>query len=377
MPKIIINGSYLHEKPSGIGIYTFYLLKELLPLLIKEGWEVDLYAPHSSLRKDLPQEGYRYIPLPSSFSPREGTKGHIKRFLWLQTGFFKEVKKKNPDLFFSTSPEGIFLYGRKKQIITIHDVIPLVFPSANPKMRKHYQYTLPILIRHSKAMITVSNHTKKDILTYYPIARKKPIFVIYEGVDTSLFSPQKKKDLYKKYPFLKKFILFVGDMRPYKNLLRAIEAYFPFHKKVQFVIIGKKDPRFFPSIYQKVQELKIEDRVFFLDYIEKEELPFFYQEAECLFFPSLYEGFGLPPLEAIASGGVVAASNRASLPEVLEDSALYFDPENIEDMRRALQKILDNPSIKKELQEKGRKQIKNFSWKKTAEKHLEVFSHLL
>ena len=167
-------------------------------------------------------------------------------------------------------------------------------------------------------------------------------------------------------------------MRPYKNLERSLEAFALLNlKEYKFVIGGKKDPRFFPRVRKKVDALSLKDRVVFLDYVPEENLPHLYSEAAAFVFPSLYEGFGLPPLEAMACGCPVVVSNTASLPEVCGNAAYYVDPYDVENIAEGIYKVIMNQTLRQNLIKKGLERAKFFSWEKSAEEHLKVFREVL
>jgi len=163
-----------------------------------------------------------------------------------------------------------------------------------------------------------------------------------------------------------------------KNISRLIEAFSQVLKKnhdIDLVIIGKKGWLYEP-ILKKPGELGISDKVKFLDFISDEELPSFYQHAMCYVLPSLYEGFGLPVLEAMQYGCPVITSNVSSLPEAGGDAALYVDPENVSDIAEKIVQMIENTSLRKSLIAKGHEHVKQFSWEKTAKKTLEVLENL-
>jgi glycosyltransferase involved in cell wall biosynthesis len=193
------------------------------------------------------------------------------------------------------------------------------------------------------------------------------INVVYNGYAQDLFYPQPDPAILQKYN-LNKYLLYVGDMRFYKNLSRCLEAFdsLPL-KDYQFVITGKKDDFFYPEIARQTAKLAAKDRIIFLDYVPITVLPSLYSMAQALVFASLYEGFGLPVLEAMACGCPVITSKVTSLPEVGGDSVLYVDPENVESIAQGMYQILTNTELKTNLTHQGLVRAKLFSWEKTAE----------
>ena len=369
--KIAINGTFSHENPTGLGVYTYELLLELLK--IKCDFDFSVYSSSANLKMLYPD---KVIPVSHYTSPALRFKGHLMRLLWLQTILPFKLKRLNSTLLYSTVPEGI-LNPHIKQIITLQDLIPVKYPELNPKMKYHFYYSLPIMLKNSQAVICISENTKSDIIAYYGI-KDKPIYVIYAGLNRQQFYPRENGTVKKRYG-LTNYLLYIGDMRPYKNLERSLEAFARLNlRKFKFVIRGKKDPRFYPRIQKKIDGfLLLKDKVVFLGYVPEEDLPYLYSEAAAFVFPSLYEGFGLPPLEAMACGCPVVVSNVASLPEVCGDAAYYVNPYNIESIAEGMYKVLTDESLRRSLIEKGLERAKLFSWEKAAKEHLEVFKEVL
>jgi glycosyltransferase involved in cell wall biosynthesis len=180
-----------------------------------------------------------------------------------------------------------------------------------------------------------------------------------------------------KYNISDNFILFVGTLQPRKNIARLIEAFAKIEEKkdLQLIIIGKKG-WLYEEILETPSRLGIEEKVKFLHSISNEELNVFYKHALCYVLPSLYEGFGLPVLEAMNHGCPVITSNISSLPEAGGDAALYVDPESVDDIAKKMTRLINDENLRKELIEKGKKQVAKFSWEKTAKETLAVLEEL-
>ena len=368
--RIAINATFSLENPTGLGVYTCELVRELLKA--ECDFDFTVYTSSKELKDLYPDK----VTLVSPWtSPGLGFWGHFLRLLWQQTVFPFKLRMEKPSLLYSTVPEGI-LSRRPKQIITVHDILPIKYPESCPKMKYYFYYSLPILLNHSRAVICVSENTKKDIIAYHEI-KDKPIYVIYEGFNRQRFYPHEKGKVEKQYG-LTNYLLYIGDLRPYKNLERNLEAFARLNlREFKFAIGGKKDPRFHPRIEKKVEELFLKDRVIFLNYVPEKNLPHLYSEAAAFVFPSLYEGFGLPPLEAMACGCPVIVSNAASLPEVCGNAAYYVDPHDVESIAQGMHKVLTDGALKRNLIEKGLERAKLFSWEKSAKEHLKVFEEIL
>jgi glycosyltransferase involved in cell wall biosynthesis len=243
-------------------------------------------------------------------------------------------------------------------------------------MKYYFYYSLPILLNNSQAIICDSENTKKDIIAYHGI-KDKPVYVIYAGFNRQRFYPRENGTVQKQYG-LTNYLLYIGDLRPYKNLERSLEAFARLNlRKFKFVIGGKKDPRFYPRVEKKMGELFLKDRVVFLDYVPEKDLPHLYSEAAAFVFPSLYEGFGLPPLEAMACGCPVVVSNAASLPEVCGDAAYYVNPYDVQSISKGIYEVLMDDKLRQNLIGKGLERAKLFSWEKAAKEHLEVFEEVV
>ncbi|MEM8829705.1 MAG: glycosyltransferase family 1 protein [Cyanobacteria bacterium P01_G01_bin.19] len=357
--KIAINGVYIQKQASGLGVVSKNIIDRLINSPQGSDYVVFSHAEHLQ-----DKYGDRIIPVPNNISPDRGFTGHIRRLWWYQTELKQQLKQHQIDLFYSPVSEGM-LFPSIPQIVTLHDLIPLKYREVSPKWRYYYLYVLPQILKRSQKIICISEHTKKDAIETYRLDAKT-IEVVYNGYDRHLFFPQANSQILKQYG-LDKYLLYVGDMRTYKNLSRCLQAFDRLSQKnYQFVITGKKDDFFYPQIESLTKRLSAKDRIIFLDYVPTQDLPSLYSMAQCLVFASLYEGFGLPVLEAMACGCPVIASNTTSIPEVGGDSILYVNPLDIEDIARAMQQILTDESLRSSLREKGKQRAKLFDWDKTA-----------
>ena len=184
----------------------------------------------------------------------------------------------------------------------------------------------------------------------------------------------------EKFGVTGKFVLFVGTLQPRKNISRLIEAFSRLPQQLkeeyQLVVIGKKG-WLYEDILNSPKKFDVENRVLFLDYVSDEDLPTFYKKAELFVLPSLYEGFGLPVLEAMRYGCPVATSNVSSLPEAGGDAAVYFDPESIEDIKKTIENVLNDANLRDKMREKGLSHYKKFTWDKAAKEVLGVIEEVV
>lgn len=359
LPKIAINGTYIQEQASGLGVVSQNLITRLINY--EEKFNIRLYTASNQLKTQYPD---KINPVSPSISPDRGFAGHIKRLWWYQTSLRKQLRQQQTALFFSPATEGM-LFPSVPQIIMVHDLIPLKYPELSPKWQYYYRYLLPLILKKSQRIICISQHTKQDLIDNYQLDPKL-IDVVYLGFDRQLFSPQTDPAILRKYN-LQRYFLYVGDMRFYKNLSRSLAAFDRLTiKDCQFVITGKKDDFFYPEIERQVAQLAARERIIFLDYVPTADLPGLYSQAQSLVFPSLYEGFGLPVLEAMACGCPVITANTTSLPEVGGDAVIYVDPYDIDQIAQAMSQILNQPELRASLSQKGLKRSQLFTWDKTA-----------
>ena len=367
--KIAINGTYIQKQATGLGIVNQNLISGLLNL--EDRFDFTVYSHADYLKVQYPQ---KTIAVAKSLSPDRGFSGHLKRFFWYNNSLNRQLKQ-NTALFFSPVTEGI-LFPSVPQIVVVHDLIPLKYPQYSPKWKYYYLYVLPLILKQSRRIICTSQHTKKDLIENYQLDPES-IDVVYWGYDRQLFYPQPNTEILEKYN-LDKYLLYVGDMRFYKNLSRCIQAFdrLP-DKNCQLAIVGKKDDFFYPEIERQTRQLSARNRIIFLDYVPAVDLPSLYSMAQALVFASLYEGFGLPVLEAMACGTPVIASDVTSIPEVGNNSLYYVDPYSIESISQAMNCILTDTKLQKSLQAKGLERAKLFDWDKTVANVRQIFSNCL
>ncbi len=283
-------------------------------------------------------------------------------------------------------------------VVTIHDLILLEEPrSARATTRHPFLYALkyagfqPVLahaIRASKKIITPSEFTKQSIRKFFPDVPETKIHVIYEGVtdlddrDSSLVTRRSGEIITNHEPratshLPSPYFLYVGNAYPHKNLEALLHAFSFFHKlhpEVSLVFAGRSDI-FYGRLERELSEIDVpRDRIQFVMNPSDQDLSALYQHATLYLMPSRLEGFGLPPLEAMREGVPVAAARRGSLPEILGDAALYFSPDDIEEMVRVMERALTNAELRKNLVEKGRSRVGRYSWKRMAEETLAVYS---
>lgn len=263
-----------------------------------------------------------------------------------------------------------------KTVCTIHDFSFEHDRAWHPSERVDYMQThLMSAANRCHLILTGSEYTKAEIIERLEIAPEK-VKVIYHGIDHDLFQVYDETPL--NFPLPEKFLLFVGSIEPRKNLLTFLKAYTALEKdfKCRFplVLIGFKgwDNKEVMELIEKESE-----HIHYLGFLSDRELAYVYNRATVFVFPSLYEGFGLPPLEAMACGTPVIVSNTSSMPEVCGDAAYYIDPISIESIAKAIMDVTGDEILQQSLQEKGLKRASQFTWEKAAEEHLDAFTSLV
>ncbi len=360
--KIVLNATNASRAPTGLQVMTEEITARILK---KTGDELIVFSASSRI---IEMAGPRARKVSRLVSPRLGFRGNLARMAHCQTILPARSAIESARLFYSTVPEAP-LFGPFKKIITGHDVIPYIFPEHAPRQSLYFKYFLPLLIKSCEALVFVSENTRRDFDRIYGLG-DKPTFVVPNGVNHEKFKPAPGGDAPRKYG-LDKYFLCLGDMRPYKNVGRAVEAFkMAGLSDHVLAIVGNKDDRFYPEVAARVRSLGMEKKVVFTGYAPDADLPGLYSSARAFVFPSLYEGFGLPPLEAMACGCPVISSDKTSIPEVLGDAALYFEGEDPADMARAMIEVSRGPELRARLSASGLERSAGFTWDRAADKVL-------
>lgn len=273
----------------------------------------------------------------------------------------------------------------KKSIVTIHDITPYFFPGHKMKsfIRKAgFKLVFWSSVKKAEKVIAVSNATKKDIVKYFKIKPEK-IEVIYEGVDQqfqAMENSPKIENLKQKYQLRKPFLFYTGVWRNHKNLVGLIKAFKivkeQYRLDINLVLGGKEDP-YYPEVRKTWQEEGLEQEIIPVGFIDQKELPIFYNAAYAFIIPSFYEGFGLIGLEAMNCGTPVISSNSTSLPEILGNAAIYFDPHQPEDIAEKINLVFQDKILYNELRRKGFEQAKKYSWAQMNKETSELYQKIL
>lgn len=304
--------------------------------------------------------------------------------LWTQAGLALATFESKIDVLFVPS-HTLPLIRRPglKTVMTVHDLGAEYLPFTHQiKQILYLKFITWVQLKTASHLIAVSQATKKDLISRIGI-KEKDISVIYEGLNEALSegSNVSFRDISSKYDIeSQKYFLFVGTIQPRKNLERVINAFYaliqnPLYKDFKLVLVGKRGWKS-DQIYSLPKRLDIEPQVKFLGRVDDKELKTLYANSRAFIFPSLFEGFGLPILEAYASGTPVITSNLSSMPEVAGDGAILVNPLNEEQITEAMSQIITNDTLRDSLINKGRIQLKKFSWQKAATQTLSVLKRV-
>jgi glycosyltransferase involved in cell wall biosynthesis len=353
---------------SGIGRYTQNLVKNLAKIDRDNTYSVLVNNKEEALEE---RENLEFFPLRREI-PIYGLSEQVLLPL--------EVRRRKPDLVHYPN-FNMPLVNPAPVVVTIHDLIYYLFPDACPGRAAHLyaRFMFRAVPRLAKRIITDSEYTKNDIVRHLGIKPEK-ISVVHLAIDP-IYRPvedaRRLEAARKKYGITGEYVFYAGTHQPRKNLVRLVKAFSRLKTKDHLLVItGKKEERR-REVYDTVERLGLSERVVFTGMVPEEDLPELYSMADLFVFPSLYEGFGLPPLEAMACGTPVVTSEATSLPEVVGDAALIADPLDVDSIALCMERVLSNASFAGELREKGFSRVKRFSWLKTAEKTLDVYNEVL
>ncbi|MDP8982059.1 MAG: glycosyltransferase family 4 protein [Acidobacteriota bacterium] len=311
-----------------------------------------------------------------------------------QIGYRLALKRFAADLY-HIPLNAVPLWMPKPYVVTIHDMGGLLFDNPRGLRNSLQLFRLRRGLLRADRVIAVSQATRRDIETVLQIPSRRirtiynapdPIFSepsspVHSGEETGFAYPPGMQRTLERYNIHSPFLLYVGRTNPQKNIPRLVEAFavlsgeletHPVYKDLRLIIIGDEISRY-PALRHAVIQSRVEHAVRFLGFVPIETLRVFYQAASAFVFPSLYEGFGLPPLEAMACGTPVVCSSVSSLPEVVGDAAEIVNPENVFDIARGIREVLLNRERRARLVEKGFYQLKRFSWDRTAAEVLETY----
>jgi len=409
---------------SGTEWYSYYLIRELARIDAKNqyllytdkpllGGLADLISADKEIRQTkikVDKKGWQEIKSPHNNFRAKIIKCLLPLF-WTQLRLSQEMLFSPPDVLFIPAHTLPFIHPRKS-VVTIHDIgfmrkdrlysheqigptgpIPCWLTDKSVRLLTkgkyganvfdYHDWSTKFALRHAKKVITISKFSQKEILDIYQ-ADKKKIEVVYHGYNSDLYkkidNKAKIKQVLDKYGINSPYIFYVGRLEKKKNIPNLVEAYAIMREKYKpikhkLVLVGSASHGF-DEVNYIIQEFRLNDEVIITGWLPEDDMPYIYNGAAALIFPSFYEGFGLPLLQAMACGTPIAAAKTAAIPEIVQDCALLFDPAETGDMADSLAKIITDNNLRSELIKRGYSRIASFSWRKCARETLNVLEKL-
>ena len=386
--RIGINAFYLGAVATGSGQYINHLIRQLTRLEDKSEY-VLIHASRFTLHASgnshtLPSILHSpFCILHPVSTPFDSSSENLAKLWFEQISFPRACRRQSIELAhvpYFASP----LFPTTPTVVTVHDLIPMLLPAYRGSILvRFYTRLVAAAARKADIVLTDSQASKQDIVRLLGISPER-VRVIYLAVD-DIYQPvldeHRLAGTRRKYGLPQSYLLYLGGFDQRKNVPTLLKAFAQLAKdsRVSLVIAGRlpeKGSHFFPDPRPIVQELGIGERVVFTGWVPEEDKPALYSGARALVFPSLYEGFGLPPLEALACGTPVIASNRGSLPEIVGDGGLLLEPDEVEGLAGAMEKLLNDDTLWGDLRQKGLAHAARFSWKKTARETLAMYREI-
>ena len=386
MFKVIIDVTPIDSQPSGVGLYVFNLVEALSKLEYTESFELGLaYQPGLKNwlkgKLDFPDNLQLYpniyqIPIPVRLS---------NLFLDYLPQIFPHYLQPilgKPNVFHGTNYT-VYPYKNIQKVITIYDLSFIRYPEYTNSVVQQYTKRLIKCLEWTDLIITISESSKQDIINYLKVPAEKifvtPLASQYNANFLSSLDLDKEVDNIN-YDFSKPYLLFVSTIEPRKNINAIISAFNFLKQKYkvehQLVLIGKKGWNYEP-IFTAIQNSPCKDEIHHLDYLSNELVALFYSKADVFLYPSHYEGFGLPVLEAMTLGTPVITSNTSSIPEVTGDAAILIDPNDYMQLAEAILQVISDSQLRQNLINKGKIRADLFSWERTAKETLKAYKSII
>jgi glycosyltransferase involved in cell wall biosynthesis len=357
----------------GIGTYVRNVVRHLATLDRETTYFLFCDRSDEATLRDLAEN---FVPVPDD-SPGYGLREHVSLPL--------KLRRLGANLLHS--PHYVVpLFCPTPSVVTIHDCIHLLFPQYLPNRMawRYARFMMGHAIRRSAVVLTVSEASRADILRFYPDADPARLQVVPNAIDEAILEEPDEEEMARvreRYQIRGRFVLYAGNIKPHKNLERLVNAFGvlkrrPAFSDVKLLIIGDEVNRFAP-LRRTMEAAGVRQDVRFFGFVPDHTLGALYRLAAVFAFPSLYEGFGLPPLEAMACGTPVVTSRLSSLPEVVGDAAVLVDPYSVDDIARGLQRALDDEALRADLIARGRKRAQQFSWERSAKAIHEAYMKAL
>ena len=355
---------------TGIGTYTARLMENILSI-----------DKENSYLLFWPNDGYDFLM--DKTNVQVTLFGERNKRFWDETFMPARIAKKDMEVF-HLPQNGLGLPKERhcKYIVTLHDLIPYTMPETCGKSYlERFLNEMPGILEDADRIITVSNYSKQDIIKFFNIPSEK-ISVTYLAADSGFKQMRKDKAwnfLKYKYNYSGDYILYLGGFSPRKNVEGLIEAFRRVYKELpghyDLMLLGaSKDNHY--ELKKLVENAGLSERVVFGGFVPYDHLPYFYNCATVFVYPSYYEGFGLPPLEAMTCGTPTITSNVTSIPEIVQDGAITIDPNNIDLLTENIYRVVSDMELREDLTSKALKRAYSFSWKKTALETIKVYQEV-
>ncbi len=343
MPLALFNGSYLGNKPTGIGVVARDLVAALDPEKFPLLDPLEGSRPYS-------------IPIPNDLMPEFGMKAHLKRLLWTQFQLPEILKRESSPILFSPLPEAPICRG-VRSIVLAHDLIPIRYPQPNFSFAYYLSY-VPLVLHSSIKVVCNSEATARELNARFGIPVEKLIKIPLGFDATKLYC----LDLPRQ-----PFFLVLGRHNPHKNLSKVIEALAQLRNKdIKVWFVGPQDIRYTPNLKRKASELGVENQCRWIPWVSDEYRLQLLNTCQALIISSLWEGFGLPALEAMACETPVISSDRGALPEVIGDAGIYINPKKSVEIKNAMTSVISESSLRKKMVSNGLVRVRKFSWERCA-----------
>jgi glycosyltransferase involved in cell wall biosynthesis len=384
--RIGINAFYLGAVTTGSGQYIHHLVRRLTRLGDESEY---ILVKHTGWRMQNTSHSYSpFCILHSVPTPFDSISENLAKLWFEQVSFPRACRRQDVELAhvpYFASP----LFPTTPTVVTVHDLIPMLLPAyRGSTLVRLYTRLVAAAARKADMVLTDSQASKRDIvrLLGIPAERVRVIYLAADDIYQPVRDEHRLAAVRRKYGLPESYLLYLGGFDRRKNVPTLLKAFAQLAKasrigdwRVSLVIAGRLPERgadFFPDPRPIAQELGIGKRVVFTGWVPEEDKPALYSGARALVFPSLYEGFGLPPLEALACGTPVIASNKGSLPEIVGEGGLLVEPDDVEGLAGAMEKLLADNDLQTDLRQKGLAHAAKFSWEKTARETMAVYQEV-
>jgi len=370
--NILIDFTQIPKQKLGVGVYALNLVRQIAKLDLANSYYILMQDDEHSL-DSLERNNFKLINIQSKIF-----RIVIFRLLLEQLLIPYITVRKRIDVVHSLHYSFPLLTFGAKKIVTIHDMTFFKFPKYHRVVKRYYfKFFTRLVARLADKIVSPSESTLKDFILWTGAKKEKVSVVHLGGWDWPMPSfPRERTELIKnKYGINGEYLLFIGMIEPRKNVANLILAFNKFLKvnnSYHLVIVGNKGWGY-RQVFNLIDELKLHDKIIFTGFVEEDEKPYIIRGAKIFVYPSIYEGFGIPVLEALSLGVPTITSNVSSMPEVAGGAALLVDPTNVDELLSGIRRLLDDETLYQGLKKKAILQARKFSWRKTAQKTIELY----